>query len=203
MGPLESMTVGGLLRELSDKTPTPGGGAIAPVVGALGAALAGMVLSYSIGKKSLAEHEPMLIGAGERLGRARTLLLLLAQEDAEAYARLNELMKLAKDDARRIKEMPDAVEGAIGAPRASLAACTDLLRLLETLVGTTNRYLKSDLAIAAALADAGARAAAWNVEINLPLIEDESRRDSLQGELGTALADAKARCASIESACRG
>ena len=45
-----------LLDTIASKTPAPGGGYVAAAVGALGAALAGMVLAYSADKQSLATH---------------------------------------------------------------------------------------------------------------------------------------------------
>ena len=48
------------LNAAAAKQPTPGGGSIAALAGALAASMGEMVLNYSIGKKSLAEHEPAL-----------------------------------------------------------------------------------------------------------------------------------------------
>ena len=48
------LTLDQFLDSVAAKTPAPGGGAVASAVGALSAALAGMVVSYSTGKKNLA-----------------------------------------------------------------------------------------------------------------------------------------------------
>ncbi len=191
----------GFLDDLAAKTPTPGGGAVASVVGALAGALAGMVVAYSVGKKSLAEHEPSLRDAAQRLGNARALLLALADEDAAAYAALNELMRLPETDPRRIAGEPDAVRAGVEAPMNTLAACVDLLRLFDRLPGITNRHLRSDLAIAAILADAGARAARWNVHINLASVKDEAQRERWRAQ-GESLCRAGAGLlASVEARC--
>lgn len=169
---LERTEFGALLDAIASKSPTPGGGAVASAVGALAAALAGMVIAYSRGRKSLAEHEPELAGAADRLHAARELALGLAREDAEAYGAVSELQKLPATDPRRVRELPGAVEAAIQAPRATMAACLDLLRLFEGLAPIANRNLRSDLAIAGVLAEAAARACRWNVLVNLPLLSD-------------------------------
>src|SRR5262249_43764940 len=70
------------LASIAFKTPTPGGGAVASTVAALAAALAQMVVAYSAGKKSLAQHEPTLQSSLKTLERARQILLQLADEDA-------------------------------------------------------------------------------------------------------------------------
>ncbi|MFO0081526.1 MAG: cyclodeaminase/cyclohydrolase family protein, partial [Phycisphaerales bacterium] len=49
--PLGEMRVADLLDSLAAKTPAPGGGTAACVVGPVGLALAGRVLSYSVGRK--------------------------------------------------------------------------------------------------------------------------------------------------------
>src|SRR5262245_33046677 len=88
---LASLTLHDFLAQVGAKTPAPGGGAVASAAGAIAAALAKMVVSYSIGKKSLAEHQPMLQQAAGSLERASALLLALADEDAAAYGLVNEL----------------------------------------------------------------------------------------------------------------
>jgi formiminotetrahydrofolate cyclodeaminase len=198
---LSSQSVSDFLESLSAKTPTPGGGAAACIAGALGASLAQMVVSYSLGKKNLALHQPDLTRADLTLARARQLFLGLADEDAAAYGLVNELTKLPETDPRRAVELPPAIEASIQVPMAAIAACTDLLRLYETLAPITNRHLHSDLAIAAVLTDSAARASLWNVRVNAALIPDSERRTVLLNQASSAVADAARRRDSVERAC--
>jgi formiminotetrahydrofolate cyclodeaminase len=163
------------LDQIAAKTPTPGGGAVASGVGAMSAALAGMVVAYSIGKKSLAAHEGFLAEAQKRLARARTLMLDLAKEDEAAYGLVNELMRLPAGDARREREMPAAVAAAVAVPMAVAAGAVDLLRLYVELAGKTNPMLRSDLGIAAELALATAAGSLWNVRINAGELPEAAR----------------------------
>lgn len=201
MPPLDATPLSGLLDALAAKTPAPGGGAAASVVGALGAALGRMVVAYSEGKASLSEHAGLLADAAGRLDRAREVLLALGEEDAAAYAELNALMKRPPADPERQQREPAAVEAAVGAPRAVVAAACDLLRLLEGLVGRSNPHLRSDLAIAAVLAEAAAASGAWNVRVNLPLLKDEARRGEIEADAARSVAEAASRRAAIEAAC--
>lgn len=188
-----SLTVGDLLGRIAAKTPTPGGGAVAPIVSALAAALGQMVVSYSLGRKNLAEREPGLRASIDRLERARSALLELADEDASAYELVRELSRLPEGDARRRSELPGAVEIATRVPLASSAAALTLLRHILELAPRTNRSLRSDLAIAAILAEASVRASAVNVRINLPAFAREKGRESADGiarELDGLCADA-------------
>lgn len=189
-----------LLAALASKTPAPGGGAAAGMLGATGAATGGMVVAYSLGRKALAEHQAFLEQAAQRLERARGLFLALADEDAAAYTVLNTLMKLPENDPVRVEGWRAAVADAMAVPRATLAAACDLLRLFEDLLGRINPHLRSDLAVAAVAAEAAARAAAWNVKINLPLL-DAADRDAVGTETEALAGDARARAGRVEAGC--
>lgn len=201
MPALESMTVAELLSTIGSKTPAPGGGAVAALTGALAAATAQMVVSFSVGKKSLAAHDEELRRADETLTQTRALFLELAEEDAVAFEALGPLLRLPKEDPRRVAEFPDALDRALQPPRATLAAATNLLRLVDRLTAISNRQLRSDLAIAAVLAEAAAQASDWNVRINLPLVEAEPKRTAYEREARDALRDAKELRERIEAAC--
>ena len=201
---LETNDVRRLLDAVAAKTPTPGGGAVASMVGALGAALAQMVVNYSIGKKKLAEYESDLCEAIAQCQRARSAMLELAHEDAEAYAALNELSKLPVDDTRRKTEMPVAAALASQAPMTTAAGAMTLLRLFDSLTEKTNPYLKSDLAIAAILASATVRTSAQNVRVNLPTMREVGlgrRADELAIEIDVLVAGAGELESRIVAAC--
>ncbi len=194
-------TIDQFLIDLAAKQPTPGGGAVAGLCGAVGAALAQMVVSYSLGKKNLAQHQPLLTDAAHRLERARQIFLQLADEDAQAYALVNELTKLPETDPRRARELPGATQASIAVPLAVAAAAADALRLMHSLCGTTNTHLRSDLAIAAILADATARAARWNVVVNLPGLPSEAERSQARGRIDHAVQESHRLTVAIEAAC--
>jgi len=198
--PLADDTLEKLLDDIAARSPAPGGGAVVSIVGAVASALAQMVVNYSIGRKSLAPHEPALRDALAALDRARALLLELAQEDMAAYAALNETQRLPESDPRRARDLPALALAASRIPLAVVAACSDTLRRLEDLAPITNPHLRSDLAIAAVLADAAARAGRWNVAINAPLLPPDEAR-ALLAEADSLLRTSAERLARIQSAC--
>lgn len=201
MQPLASLTFGELLEQTAAKTPTPGGGAVASAVGALASALAGMVVSYSVGKKNLSAHEEANQQALRYLANARALLVGLGDEDAQAYGVVNELMKLPEGDERRAVELPAALLAAVQIPLATMSACADVLRLMERLGPTTNRQLRSDLGIAAVLACAAAESSLWNVEVNASSLEgDEGERVLAQAR--SCVEECRTRRGRVEAACR-
>jgi methenyltetrahydrofolate cyclohydrolase len=193
-----------MLDLIAAKTPSPGGGYVAAAVGALSAALAGMVLAYSTDKPSLAEHSESNAQAATHFTRARAMLLQLAHEDALAYQQLSEFQQRpeGEQDAEALLE---AAQLATLAPLSSAGVCADLLRVLESLPGTTNPWLASDLAIAAILADAAVRSCLWNVRVNLPTLqkqgESPERIAALGKQIEELLAGAQKRAATIEKHC--
>jgi len=198
---IEDQTIREFMEALAAKQPTPGGGAVASIVAALAAALGRMVVNYSVGKKALIEFDALHRAAIDNLREHGSRALELADDDARAYERLNTLMKLDANDPKRQQEFSAAVEEAINAPHAVLHVCLETLRLLQGLAGKTNKMLASDLAIAALLAEAGARAAAWNVRINLPLLDDELMRSTFERTIERTLSDASQIAREVETAC--
>src|SRR6187551_2880116 len=97
----QANTIDAFLTAAAAKQPTPGGGSIAALTGALAASMGEMVLNYSVGKKSLAAHEPAMREALAEFTRARRLLLALMVEDQVAYEALTAARKLPESCATR------------------------------------------------------------------------------------------------------
>ena len=180
---LSDRTFNDLLHDLGDKTPAPGGGAAAPLVAAIAAAMGRMVQAYSIDKNTLKDHRADNELAMQQLGQLQSHAMHCADEDATAYAALNALMKLDANDPRRQSEWAGAVDAAMAPPRRAIELCSSMLELLVQLSATTNQWLGSDLAVAAVLAAAAARCAAWNVRANLSHIEDGPGKDELRADV--------------------
>jgi len=194
--------IGAFLGDLAAKQPVPGGGAVASLVAGLGAALGQMVVNYSVGKKSLTEHDALHHEALTALESLHRRALELAEEDAAAYGALNELWKLGKDDERRSREMPAAVRRAIDAPRQVIEAGQEALDWCDRLAGCSNAMLASDLAIAAVLGEAAVRSAAWNVRITLPMLDDAELAGRYEREIAEAVGRAAETCVRVEGACQ-
>jgi len=201
MTPLDQMTVGELLGLVASKAPVPGGGAVAGLIAGLGAALGGMVVAYSLGRKTLAAHQPMLEHEAAHLESLRRECLRLGDADAVAYERLNALQRLAPDDPERAMRYAQAVDEAIDVPMRVAGVCGRMMQGLRGLAGASNPHLKSDLAIAGVLALAGAEAARWNVVINLRDVGDESRRAAIRAEVDRMVAQAAALKAELDELC--
>jgi formiminotetrahydrofolate cyclodeaminase len=178
------------LSATAAKQPTPGGGSVAALAGALAAAIGEMVLSYSLGKKDLVAFEPELKQAAHELQLAREMLLQLMVEDQEAYAELTAARKLPVDSADRQGRITAAVIACIRVPQAIGASAVSILLLCDRIVEKVNPWLLSDLAVCCDLATATARCASYNVRVNLNSVEDTHVRRDCQIEIEKILAHA-------------
>lgn len=194
------MTIRAFCESLAAKAPAPGGGAVAGVTSAHAAALLAMVIEYSRGKASFARFESE---ADALLGALRVTVeasLAAAKADADAYSALNALWKKPKDDPERQAGWADAVHRAIAAPHLIIALAAETAGRCRAVAGASAKHLDSDLAIAADLARAAARAAAWNVRVNLPSVSDAAEQERLAKALADRLAAIDADAHAVDAA---
>lgn len=159
------------LSELASDSPTPGGGSVAALAGALAASLGSMVCNLTIGKKKYAGVEAEM---SELLAKTETLRLELAQlidEDAMAFDKVMAAIRMPKETdeerARRAAAMQTALVDAATVPFAAMEKCVEVAALAREAAVKGNANAVSDAGVAALMARAGAHAARLNVLINL------------------------------------
>lgn len=165
------MRINEYLERIASKEPTPGGGGVAGLAGALAAALGEMVLAFSVGRKELDEHQGQLAECSRSVHAMRQRLVELADEDAQAYSVLNQAMKLDKDSPDRQVELAKAALGAAQVPLEVIRVSAELMLCFEAMSEIINRWMRSDLAIAVILTDAVARASRWNIVVNTQFMD--------------------------------
>jgi formiminotetrahydrofolate cyclodeaminase len=185
----------------SAKTPTPGGGSVAGVVGALGVALGRMTLNFSIGKKALTEHEAYHAELAQRLETACDTMLDLVRYDIAAYQEYQQANRLPDGDDKT-RAVEKATAAAIDVPRKTTKAALALLEDMKELAGKCNKWLITDLLAAGALAVAAATLSDYNVRINLPNMTDRAAAENLRNASRDDLARAKTIHAETEEATR-
>ena len=193
MNEFTRLTVAEFLDRLADRTPTPGGGAVAAAAGALSCAMGRMVAAYSVGKKTSEEVRGRVEPAREKLRRLDELLRRLMAEDAVAYAHMTGV------DRSDVPAHQAAVIAAVSVPLGIAAAASEALEVLDDLKADASRYLLSDLGVAAVMADATARSAAYSVRVNLPEVADPGTRDRLADDIRRIVGHCDRRRASIEA----
>ena len=165
-----------LVDAVAEPAATPGGGSVAALAAALAAALGQMVAGLSRKKKSQAAHADRLSEHLDALRREAEVLTQSIDRDAASYDAVISALKLSQGDASAIARREEAIQGATkGAAEVPLevarraVALFERLGQLETIAAAS---MKSDLKVARLMAEAGARGAIANVEINLDGIKD-------------------------------
>ena len=170
----------GLARPFLDAvaTPsaTPGGGSVSALVGALAAALGQMVAGLSRKKKSQAAFADQLSPALDELRSVADELAEAIDRDAASYDAVMAACKLPQGEAEEVRQREHAIQRATkGASEVPLqvaertVALFERLRQLDAIVAAS---MRSDLQVARLMAEAGARGALANVEINLEGLTD-------------------------------
>lgn len=185
-----SRSIAEFLAATAARQPTPGGGSVTAVVGALAAALGEMVINYSLNKKDLEAYRSELEPAVAELQRARELMLQLMIEDQLAYEALSALRKLPEGNAERLDKLPAAQLACLRVPEAIAATGVAILERCDKLVSFVNYYLLSDLAVSADLAMAAIRCAVYNVRVNLKTLDDPEDRRKAETTIGQVLSRA-------------
>ena len=183
----ESHTIRQFLDATAARQPTPGGGAVTALTGALAAAIGEMALNYSLGKKGLEAFEGEIRPAAEELKRLRGVLLKAMADDQAAYADLTAARKLPESSPDRATKIRIALAGAIQAPQAMARAAVSILELCDKVINFINPWLLSDLAVCADLSMAAARCAIYNVRVNLPEVKDPAERQAMEASIGQIL----------------
>jgi glutamate formiminotransferase/formiminotetrahydrofolate cyclodeaminase len=182
-GELAAMTLRAFADELSTDSPAPGGGSVAALVGALGAALAAMVANLSHGKKGFEAKQPRLDAIAIRGQELKDRLLAAVDADTAAFDRLLEVMRLPKgtatEQAARNAAMADATIAAIEVPLGVLEACPEIVELCLDVAENGLQASRSDAGVGSQVARAAAAGAYQNVCINLPGLGGDPRGGEL------------------------
>lgn len=172
-----SKTLQNYLDELSSNSPTPGGGNVAALCGALSSSLATMVCNLTIGKKKYAEVESEMISLKEKLEIYQKKFIELGKKDNLAFDKVMNAFKLPKDTdeqkENRNKEIENATIGAAEIPSEVMQTAKELLPLLKIIIEKGNRNSLSDVGVAAALVETASKGAYLNVIINCASLNNQ------------------------------
>ena len=161
-------TLAGFLDDVAGSSPTPGGGTVSAVAGAMAAALAAMVARLTVGRKKYAEVDAEFRALLEEAEGLRVALRRLGEEDAAAFDAVSAAYRIPKErEAERSAAIQSALLGAAEVPLRTLEAARDVARLCVRAAQAGNANARSDAGVGAMLAGAAARGAYYNVLINV------------------------------------
>ena len=173
------------LGQLADRTPAPGGGAVAALCAASAAALLEMVANYTTGKKWADREESMRAIVAE-VAELRALAAQLAVDDAAAFGAVGEAYGLPRatdeEKAARSAAIQQATLGAAEPPVQVGRLAVRLVAIADTMVDPANPNVLSDVGVAAATARAALSGSITNITVNAALLTDD---DASRGLLDT------------------
>jgi methenyltetrahydrofolate cyclohydrolase len=188
---LLEMTVEGLLAEFAAASAAPGGGSAAALAGAAAASLCQMVSALTLGREKLGAAWPAMEKAGAEAHRLGAALRRLVDEDTEAYHDVVAARKLANATPAEKSAREAAVQAAVAlaarVPLQTLRSIAELSVVARAVAEQGSPGCATDAGTAGELIAAGARAASWNVRVNLPGLKDLPARDRLAADAASAL----------------
>ena len=192
-GRLVARSVTQFTHETASESPAPGGGSVAALAGALGAALGTMVANLSAHKRGWDDRWEEFSDWAVRGKDLQARLLALVDADTDSFGVLMEAYRMPSGSGAEAAEREAAVQaatrGAIDVPIAVMEASLEAMEVLAAMVEQGLESSVSDAGVGALMIRAAVRGARLNVQINAAGLTDESDRAAYL-ERAAELADA-------------
>lgn len=178
------------LRSFADETasesPAPGGGSISAYVGSLGVSLGVMVANLSAGKRGWEEQLPVFSEAAEQGQQLKDTLLLLVDEDTNAFNKIMNAFGLPKNTEEekntRSQAIEDATKYACEIPFKVMETAFAALAMLELMIEKGNKNSITDAGVGVLCVKTAVRGAYFNVLVNAQGIKDRSFADAIKSK---------------------
>lgn len=175
---LVEMKLTDFVDEVSRETPAPGGGSIAALAGALGAALSSMVANLTANKRgSDPETDKILNDAADKCHEIKNTLVKAVDDDTNAF---NDYMaarrlpnKTADEKNARESAMQSGLKQAVYVPLNTAKLSYEAIEIAEVVAKSGNPNSITDVGVGAQSAYTGVLGGIYNVLINLKDIKDE------------------------------
>ena len=194
---LKDLSLVDYLAKTASGDPVPGGGSSAALNAALAAALIEMVAQLTIGRKNFESVDAELRAAAEKASTLRHKLIEDIDRDSDSYAQVLKAFQMPKgtevEKTGRARAVQDAFKRAALVPLGVARAAVSLMDLGRTVISKGNPNAASDGAAGVLAARMAARAAVYNVRINLGSIKDEALTSELRREADRLEAEAEAK----------
>ncbi len=177
-GPLAGLSVARFAEVTASESVAPGGGSVAALVGALGAALGTMVANLSSHKRGWDERWEEFSSVAEEGQQAVASLVALVDEDTNAYNQVVAAMGMAKatdeEQAARKAAIQAATRYAAEVPLKVARLACESMPLIRSMAETGNPASASDAAVGALCARTAVLGACLNVRTNVPGLDDKA-----------------------------
>ena len=174
---MKNMTINEFAKIVASDSPVPGGGSIAALCGAIGAALSEMVANLTVTKKKYADSKEEMTEIINKASLLREKLLNYIEEDSSAYNMVTLAYKLPKETeeekAYRSGKIQEGLKVAASVPLKVAETAFEIFPLAEALVLRGNLSSVTDALVGAMMARTGVLSAILNIRINLDSIKDQ------------------------------
>lgn len=179
---LAEMKVTQFADVLASDAPAPGGGSVAALEGALGAALTAMVCTLTEGKKQYAEHRDFVLEVQAKASALQAKFIDVMDRDTEAFMVVSRAFSMPKatdeEKAARSAAIQKGLVGCTETPFEMMNLAAETIALTESLLGRFNESAASDLGVAALSLRAAVQGAWLNVLINIGSLKDKELAES-------------------------
>lgn len=165
-------TLSEFLAAVADSKPTPAGGSVTALVGALAASLG--VMGVRLSRQPHGE---------QRLLELSRNLHELVRTDAVAYNGLMEAYKLPKHEPERARTISVALQRATEIPLQIVELTCEVARFLQALRETAKLPVRSDLTVGFTLAIAAGQAGLCTVKTNITSLQNHVLIDEFQDRI--------------------
>jgi len=161
-------TLSDFLDAVAATEPTPAGGSVGALAGALAASLG--IMGARLGRN---------IELEQHLTQLQHRLRQLIQDDADAYSQLMHAYRIPQQEPHRPQSISTALTTAIKIPIEIAELACEVGRLIHAYIPSVKRAVRSDMTVgmimAIAAADSGLHTASTNFQLNHELRESMSR----------------------------
>jgi formiminotetrahydrofolate cyclodeaminase len=172
--------VRGFVDRVASAEPVPGGGSVAALSGALGAALGRMAIRITKDKKDYQQYASRYFNALDQLSRHTSTLLELIDADSEAFSRVMAAYKLPKNSEDRDHAIQAALLHATETPSRTGSSAVESLKILEELKTIIHANVASDFQVGLQMLRSSLRGAIANMRINLGDLKDSGARSRFE-----------------------
>ena len=191
---LISMSLRSFMNETASESPAPGGGSVSAYLGALGVALGTMVANISSHKRGWDERWKEFSDWAEKGKEIQNKLLLLVDEDTEAFNKILNAYSLPKktEDEIRLRKsaIQEATRNAMLVPFRVMETASPGFALIREMIEKGNPNSVTDAAVGALAIRSCIRGAFLNVRINASGLEDKEFANEVVGKCQVIEAEA-------------
>ncbi len=194
---LKDLSIVEYLAKTASGDPVPGGGSSAALNAALAAALTEMVANLTIGRKNFESVDAEMRTVAVKASTLRKKLIQDIDRDSDSYAQVLKAFQMPKateaEKADRSRAVQQAFKHAALVPLGVARDALAIMDLGRAVISKGNPNAASDGAAGVLAARMAARAAVYNVRINLGSIRDEAFTSELKREADGLEAEAEAK----------